>query len=520
MRYYIRFLLSLLSAVLCFIAFVGFDQWYLAFISWVPLLVAVEGLPIRHVFILTLFMGTVAHFGGYYWLPGTLKNFGNFNWFLAYFFSIVLNIYQGLSFAIITTIRAFFRQKGKNSLFLSAIAFSAVEEFFPNLFPIFWGNTLYKIPVLVQSVDLLGVTFITTLIILINLAIAEFIISIVYRKKNISFRWELIAICALWIFNITYGIFRIRQVEKITESSEKIKIGVVQGNLGLMEKRQSPEESIRIHQNMSIDLEKKGAELIVWSESAVNYHIPAGIKNLKKPILQKIETPVIFGAIRMEKDGNRIKEYNTAYLLDEKGNILGYYDKVYLLAFGEYIPFGDKFPKLYEWSPNSGAFSKGKSVHPVSFKNHKIGIMICYEDILPDFVRKLMNSSEGKSDILINITNDGWFGKTNEPWIHLGLSIMRSIELRRWLIRSTNSGISAAIDPTGRIVKNTQVMEKESFVVEAGFITIDTIYRKAGWLYGYFCLTIVLILFIFSFKKTYKEHEKNGFKKRKKKSKS
>jgi apolipoprotein N-acyltransferase len=516
MRLWIRLLLCLVSAAACFVAFVGFDQWYLAFVSWVPLFIAVEGLSLRRTFLLTLLMGTVAHFGGYYWLPATMRTFGAFSWPLAYLFGIVLNVYQGLSFAIMVTLWAALKKRGHDSIILAAAAFAAVEQIYPNLFPIFWGNTLYKVPVAIQSVDLLGVAFITMLIILVNFSVANAIQALVLKTARLQTRVLAVA-AALWAANLAYGGIRIWHIEGQMKHSEKIKVGVVQGNLGLMEKRQSPKESLRRHREMSIELEKRGARLLVWSESAVSYSIPTDMKNLRSSILGRVSTPTIFGAIRIEDGEGVRREYNTAFLLDGNGDVLGYYDKVYLLAFGEYIPFGDTFPKLYEWSPNTGSFTKGKSARPLTFGEHRIGVMICYEDIIPGFVRKLMAAPGAESDIFVNITNDGWFGDTNEPWIHLGLSAMRSVEQRRWLIRSTNSGVSAAIDPVGRIVKTTSVMKQESFIVEAGFMHLKTVYEAGGWLFGYLCVAITALFLVLRGRKQ-PPPEKQPSRKRKKKS--
>ncbi len=495
MPFWIRVLLSLLSAIACFVAFVGFDQWYLAFVSWVPLLIAVEGLSVTRTFILSLLMGTVAHFGGYYWLPATLRIFGNFPWSLSYLFCALLNVYQGLSFASMVTLRSLLQRRGYDSILLAALPFIAVEQFYPNLFPIFWGNTLYKVHTAVQSVDLFGVPFLSGLVILVNFSAAN-IIQALWLKKGRIKKKEVALVALFWAANLIYGAIRIEQVEKEMLVSEKIKIGVVQGNLGLMEKRESPQESLHRHRTMSMALEKQGAHLLVWSESAINFTISAEVKNLRREILGSLSTPILFGAIRSEKNGKGEREYNSAFLIDGNGEVLGYYDKVYLLAFGEYIPFGDVFPQLYRWSPNSGSFSRGNSVRPIPFEGHRIGVMICYEDIIPQFTRKLMADPGGASDILINITNDGWFGDTNEPWIHLGLSTMRSIEQRRWLIRSTNSGVSAAVDPIGRIVKNTGVMTRESFIVTASFMNLQTIYQRGGWIFGYLCAAATALLFI------------------------
>ena len=116
--------------------------------------------------------------------------------------------------------------------------------------------------------------------------------------------------------------------------------------------------------------------------------------------------------------------FNTALLADEKGEILGRYDKQFLLAFGEYLPFGETFPVLYDWSPNSGRFTPGTSIEPLVLGEHRISALICYEDILPSFVNKIVAHAD--PDLLVNLTNDAWFGDSTEPWIHFALAKMRA----------------------------------------------------------------------------------------------
>ena len=485
---------------MCFLAFTGFDMWYFGLVSWVPLYIATHDLPLKKTFLLTLFMGTFAHFGGYYWLPETMIQFGGFPWPLAFLFSLILNAYQGTSFAIIVTlIAAVRRRKGFGSIFIAAAIFCAVEQLYPRIFPIYWGNIMYKVHIAVQSVDLFGVIFISFLVALVNLALANAILSLGMKKTAFQ-KKQIIIVAALWAASLVYGAVRTNQVKAAMAAAETVRIGVVQGNMGISQKHTAPREGLIRHRKMSIELEKQKIDLLLWSESSVNYALPTSAKSLKKSVLGKVSTPTIFGAIRTEEvEGeDRVRDYNTAFLVDGDGKVLGTYDKMYLLAFGEYIPLGETFPKLYEWSPHTGRFTPGKSFKPVILPGvATIGVLICYEDILPGLVQKIMSSSEKEIDLLVNITNDAWFGDTKEPWIHLGLATFRSIEQRRWLIRSTNSGVSAAIDPIGRVVEATPVMKQVSFVIDAGLLEIKTLYRMGGWLFGYLCVAFSLGLFAF-----------------------
>ncbi|HSI03094.1 MAG TPA: apolipoprotein N-acyltransferase, partial [Myxococcota bacterium] len=174
----------------------------------------------------------------------------------------------------------------------------------------------------------------------------------------------------------------------------------------------------------------------------------------------------------------------------------------YLLAFGEYLPFGDWFPLLYELSPNTSKFNRGAHTKPFEYDGVKYGILICYEDLLPRFVSKVM---ESEPDVLVNITNDAWFGASREPLIHLAMAIFRSIEHRRFLARSTNTGISAFVDPAGRILDETPVFARANTMHDVAALQGRTIYSRIGDLAGWLCLALVLYWFRPMFKTAYRK---------------
>jgi apolipoprotein N-acyltransferase len=129
-------------------------------------------------------------------------------------------------------------------------------------------------------------------------------------------------------------------------------------------------------------------------------------------------------------------------------------------------------------SPNSSRFSSGDSLEPLPFGDHRIAALICYEDILPAFVNKMVRHAD--PDLLVNLTNDTWFGNSTEPWIHLALAKLRAVEHRRYLIRSTNSGVSAMIDPVGRVPLHSGTFTEESLIVVAKFMRTRTVYEILG----------------------------------------
>ena len=201
----------------------------------------------------------------------------------------------------------------------------------------------------------------------------------------------------------------------------------------------------------------------------------------RNAVQRGFRAPVLLGALTYEPDpanpAGRPRLYNTALLIDGQGRVLGRYDKNYLLVFGEYIPFGDVFPVLYDWLPEAGHFEAGETVETFPFAGAQLGVMICYEDIMPGFTSRLADKNP---NVIINVTNDAWFGKTPEPWLHLQLAMFRAVENRMWLIRSTNTGVSAFVDAVGRLRHATRLEDAETAVLEVPMLSISSPYRKLG----------------------------------------
>jgi hypothetical protein len=182
--------------------------------------------------------------------------------------------------------------------------------------------------------------------------------------------------------------------------------------------------------------------------------------------------------VRPVPDAREYVLFNSALLTDAKGAVIGRFDKQLLLAFGEYLPFGETFPILYEWSPHTGHFQAGSSFKPLTLGNHQIATIICYEDVLPSFVNRVMR--EGDPELLANLTNDAWFGDSTQPWIHLALAKLRAVEHRKFFVRSTNSGVSAFVDPAGRVISNTKTFEETSQRATLRWLKGKTLYTFWG----------------------------------------
>jgi apolipoprotein N-acyltransferase len=220
-------------------------------------------------------------------------------------------------------------------------------------------------------------------------------------------------------------------------------------------------------------------ELIIWPESATPFYYqdqsPLGAE--VRQVAIRSQAALLFGSPAYEKrDDGRWHFLNSAFLLDAKGETLGRGDKVHLVPFGEYVPLKKILPFVNKLVEGIGDFSPG-IIRPMRLGEHRIGLLVCYEGIFPELARAYVNQG---SDLLVNVTNDAWYGYSSAPYQHLSMARFRAIENRIWLVRAANTGISAFIDPSGRIGGATPIFVTLSTTAKVGLGSRPTLYRSIG----------------------------------------
>ncbi len=463
-------------------AFAGMDVWPLTFVAFVPLWIAWQGQSPKRAFWLGAVAGTTMNVLGFYWLLNMLRTFSGFPTFLCMFFVLVVCAYQGLRVGVMGWLYARATARGWPAIPVVLAAFVASELVYPLLFPWYYAATVHQVPALTQLAELGGPILVGLMLLGANLAIGEPLLA---RIEHRPVRRRVIAGGALGVFAaLVFAAVRIPSVDARVAASEPVSVGVVQGNMGLIQKREDPAEGLRRHIRKTEELRKAGAELVVWSESSVTFPVHEDMAGsmMKARVGQHLKVPAIFGGVLYRVDPDRERWFNVALSTNASGDVTARYDKEYLLQFGEHLPFGDTFPILYQWSPNSGKFTPGTKLDPlridVNGVTHKVGVLICYEDIIPSFTNALVGAT--RPELLVNITNDAWFGDTTEPWEHVALAQLRAVEHRRYLVRSTNSGVSAIIDPVGRTVATTGVHDVQG----SSFPTADSLRETVRWMKG------------------------------------
>ncbi|HWZ90568.1 MAG TPA: apolipoprotein N-acyltransferase, partial [Polyangiaceae bacterium] len=415
------------AAVFCgllyFLAFPGVEIWPLSFVALVPLIIALRGQTPRRAFGLGWAAGFTMTMCGFYWLLDMLKTFSGFPTPLCVLFMAILCGYQAGRIGLAGWLAARAERRGWPPGLAFSLAFAASELVYPLLFPWYYGATVHQVPALAQVAELGGPIAVALTLVAANLALAEPFIA--WRQKRAINLRQSAACAAAIVVSALYGALRIPQIDAKTRAAPHARVGLVQANMSLEGKRVDQREGLRRHLRLTRELQRAGAlDLVVWSETSVMSAVDernAG-STLSARFARQLGVPALFGGVlvREVSDEREYVLFNSALLTDKTGQLVGRYDKQFLLAFGEYLPFGDAFPILYRWSPNSGKFTPGSTLDPLSLAGRGIATFICYEDINPGFVNSIVK--RGSSQLLANLTNDAWFGDTTEPWIHLALS--------------------------------------------------------------------------------------------------
>jgi apolipoprotein N-acyltransferase len=234
--------------------------------------------------------------------------------------------------------------------------------------------------------------------------------------------------------------------------------------------------------------------VILWPES------PAPFLDKDPRLLEALRTvalsmhaPVIAGTTSLDPNGLRSDMYNSALFVGLDGAVAGRYDKIHLVPWGEYIPYKNFFSFAKNLTQQAGDMTHGWRRVIFSTDGHRFGVFICYEEIFGDETRLFVKQG---AQVLVNLSNDGWYGDTCAPWQTLSMSRMRAVENRRWLLRDTNTGLTTIIDPYGRLTASTLRHARTSLAARYGYRSDLTFYTVHGDLFAYLCGIITLCIVV------------------------
>ena len=228
-------------------------------------------------------------------------------------------------------------------------------------------------------------------------------------------------------------------------------------------------------------------DLVAWPESPAPFdeQEPRFQQGMAE-VARATQAPVVVGAIGMDPplSGDLWRYYNSAVIVGADGAKVGRYDKIHLVPFGEYIPYKDLLFFAHKLTGRVSEFTRGDSRKTFRLNGHRYGVFICYEAVFADEVREFARLG---AEVFVNISDDGWYGDTSAPWQHLNMARMRAIENRRWLLRDTNSGVTAAIDPYGRVTQSISRHVTDALPAQYGFRSDVTFYTAHGDVFAWLC---------------------------------
>ncbi len=250
-------------------------------------------------------------------------------------------------------------------------------------------------------------------------------------------------------------------------------------------------------------------DLVAWPESpAPFFESDPRFQQAVTKISQGLEAPLVIGAIGMDyQQENGWKEFNSAIVMSPTGARIGRYDKIHLVPFGEYVPFSRFLFFARKLTGKVSRFDRGEDrmvfrLSTQSGASHRYGVFICYEAVFADEVRKFAQLG---AEVLVNISDDGWYGDTSAPWQHLNMARMRAIENRRWILRDTNNGVTAAIDPYGRVRQSIPRHAEDALPAQYGFRDDITFYTAHGDAFAWLCAILGLVVAAWAARKNLSE---------------
>lgn len=444
-------------------------------------------------------IGFATHCIGFYWLPEVLVRFAGHPALLAWTLCLVFHALGALRFALVGYGVA--RCRRTSPVIALPVLWTAMEFLWPAMFPWRVGHLLLHVPALAQVAEFTGAYGPSFLVawagsilyaILGNLG-NRAVPGLPMARSFPPWRRQFAAFCAAMILTAAFGAWRIRDMESRLSASPELRVALVQP--GTMDRARTA-----ACMALSRSLNEK-VDLFVWPESAIgpfsddfnDFADPEQLRENGRTFnpLNGLDAHVLAGGDCHQR--NPVAYFNSAMLADPAHRIVGRYDKRVLIPFGEYIPGEQWFPALHRFSPWEISFSAGASAEPLVMENGtKLGICICYEDVLDILNRRTVAAG---AEVLVNLTNDAWFGRTLALEQHRILATYRAIENRRFLLRCTTTGTTCVIDPMGRVIASLPPEAPRALTAVIQPLDIATFYTRFGNVFGWLCVAAAIVFF-------------------------
>lgn len=436
----------------------------------------------------SLVFGFIAYLLNFYWLYITISESEQLPMIFALIIPAALCLWYALQYPLIAALTRFIKKSWAKLSYLSfPFIFVTIDYLFPKIFKHSIGDSQIGFYPFIQLIDLTGMTGVILIFLFFNLGLYR-IISRFSRKRPIR-AVHLLFVLPLGLA-LLYGGARIYLLDRELESLPAVDGVMVQGNISGKQKldRKFFRINTDTYNRLSIEsLEEGEPDLIIWPESVFNRAYDLESSSLAN-FLYRNYPPLILGVVTIKG-----QELANSALLIKDGAIADRYDKQHLLIFAEYTPFEELFPFLKKLTPLPFSLKAGEGSSIIKFQNRRgdseirASLSICFEDIFADEIRR--KTAPG-SNLMINITNDSWFGLGLGPLHHSILARLRGIENRRSLFRCTATGLTTATDPLGRVKSKGTMGRSESIRAALPLYEKRTLYSHIGELFTYLSILI------------------------------
>lgn len=415
------------------------------------------------------------------WLNYTFRVYSAIPWPLTWLPTMALAGYCALYVGVVAALVAWITRRRGPSLALLAAPFLWVAAEWARGhvlggFP--WGllgYSQYRLLPVIQIAELGGVHAVSFVVLAVNAALAG---CAILRPRRAAIGLGLAAL--LVAGTLAFGARRLAEAAAAGEV-EAVQVALMQPSIEqpLKWDARHTEETLRIYGHLTREAIASGAGLVVWPETAS----PTLLR--RDPVLLgeladlagAARVPLLVGSVDASDDGRAA--FNTAFLVTGQG-IVGRYDKIHLVPFGEYVPLSGLIGFIRGWAEFISELEPGTRAVVFPGPPAAFGVVICYEGIFPELVRRF---AQGGARFLVNMTNDAWFGRTQGPLQHLAMYPFRAVEHRTAVVRAANTGVSAFIAPTGRIGARLGLYERGVLRDEVPLRRESTIYTRFGeWL--------------------------------------
>ena len=354
------------------------------------------------------------------------------------------------------------------------------------------GYSQQNFSLAIQSSDVTGVYGVSLMLVVVNCAIAGVLVA---PKSRLAWL-GVVATCIISISHFGYGFWR--ESQPLDQRAEQLRVALIQGNIDQAQKwvPENRQSSIDRYQSLSMQALPSQPDLIIWPEAATPFFLQDQSELAKqvKQLPKQLNASLLVGSPAYQQlSSDEYQYYNSAYLFSATGENLGRSDKIHLVPFGEYVPLEKILSFIDKLVVGVGNFSSGE-VRPLPLNGHDLGVLICYEAIFPQLAREYVRQG---SSLLVNLTNDAWFGHSSAPYQLLAMTRFRAIENRIWIARAANTGISALISPAGNVTLAGPIFESLQLSGVVGLGAEVTFYTRFGDVFAYICLLLSGFFLVF-----------------------